>query len=218
MTVATILVLAKEPLPGRVKTRLCPPCSPADAAAIAAVALETTLRTVANVVGVRRVLVLDGAPGPWLPDGFEVVPQVSGDLGDRLAGAFAVASTGPTVLVGMDTPHLDSTRLRGVVDALLEPCVDAVLGLTTDGGWWTIGVRDPALPVFAGVPMSTTTTGGRQRERLVELELRTELVGSETDVDDFASACFVASLMPNTEFSAVVGRIHAHVVSNGTPP
>ena len=71
----TLLVIAKEPRPGRVKTRLTPPFTPEEAAALAEAALADTLDAVARTPAERRVLVLDGTPGPWLPAGFEVVPH-----------------------------------------------------------------------------------------------------------------------------------------------
>ena len=71
----TLLVIAKQPLPGRVKTRLVPPCTHEQAAALAEAALADTLRTVLMAPAARRVLVLDGEPGPWLPPGFDIVPR-----------------------------------------------------------------------------------------------------------------------------------------------
>ncbi|CAM5579726.1 hypothetical protein SVIOM342S_07620 [Streptomyces violaceorubidus] len=85
----TLLVIAKQPRPGRVKTRLTPPFTPAEAAALAEAALADTLGAVAATPARRRVLVLDGDPGPWLPPGFDVVPQGAGGLDARLADAFA---------------------------------------------------------------------------------------------------------------------------------
>src|SRR6201997_2625355 len=101
----TLLVIAKQPLPGRVKTRLAPPCTHEQAAALAEAALAATLHTVLPVPAARRVLVLDGEPGPWLPPGFDVVPQCGGPLDERLAAAFAGAD-GPALLIGMDTPQI----------------------------------------------------------------------------------------------------------------
>ena len=75
-----LLVLAKEPIPGRVKTRLCPPCTPAEAARLAAACLADTLEA-ACAAGADRVLVaLDGRPGDWLPPGVRVVGQGSGGV------------------------------------------------------------------------------------------------------------------------------------------
>ncbi|SCE32790.1 hypothetical protein GA0115246_114565, partial [Streptomyces sp. SolWspMP-sol7th] len=101
----TLLVIAKEPRAGRVKTRLTPPFTPGQAAALAEASLTDTLRTVAATPATRRVLVLDGTPGPWLPPGFDVVPQCAGGLDERLAAAFA-GCAGPALLIGMDTPQV----------------------------------------------------------------------------------------------------------------
>jgi len=87
---AALVVIAKAPLPGRSKTRLCPPCTPHEAAALAEAALRDTLAAVlAAPVRARRVLVLDGEPGRWLPAGIEVIAQRGDGLGARLAAAFA---------------------------------------------------------------------------------------------------------------------------------
>src|SRR5690606_16843936 len=71
----TLLVIAKAPVPGRVKTRLTPPFSPVEAAALAEAALCDTLDVVCATPAARRVLALEGEPGPWLPPGMEVVRQ-----------------------------------------------------------------------------------------------------------------------------------------------
>ena len=199
MSDATLLVLAKSPVPGRVKTRLCPPCSPAQAAALAEAAIVDTLAAAIATPGVRPILVLDGVPGAWVPNGLEIVPQVEGDLGARLAGAFAVTD-GPAVLVGMDTPQVTPDMLRAAVDALLRPGTDAVLGHTVDGGWWIIGFRSPQPSAFDGVPMSTAETGARQERRLDELGLSVTTLAVETDVDTFADAHTVARSSPTTAF------------------
>ena len=113
----TLLVIAKEPRPGRVKTRLTPPFTPEEAAALAEAALADTLRAVAAAPARRRVLVLDGQPGPWLPPGFDVVPQCAGGLDERLAAAFA-GCDGPALLIGMDTPQVTPGLLTVDFDGL----------------------------------------------------------------------------------------------------
>ena len=100
-----IAVIAKAPVAGRSKTRLTPPCTPEQAAALASAALADTLAAVAATPGARRVLVLDGAPGPWLRPGFEVLAQRGAGLAERLAAAFADIGE-PALVVGMDTPQL----------------------------------------------------------------------------------------------------------------
>src|SRR6516225_11170362 len=72
---AQVVVIAKEPVPGRVKTRLTPPFTPAEAAELAEASLTDTLAAVAETTVARRGLALDGRPGRWLPDNFDVIGQ-----------------------------------------------------------------------------------------------------------------------------------------------
>ncbi|MER7056898.1 MULTISPECIES: TIGR04282 family arsenosugar biosynthesis glycosyltransferase [unclassified Streptomyces] len=192
----TLLVIAKEPRPGRVKTRLTPPFTPAEAAALAEAALADTLHAVAAAPALRRVLVLDGEPGPWLPPGFDVVPQCAGDLDERLAVAFA-GCAGPALLIGMDTPQVTPELL----DVDFTDC-DACFGPAEDGGFWALGLSrpDPALP--RGVPMSTPVTGAVQRGRLLAAGLRVRDLPPLRDVDTADDARAVAALAPHGRFAA----------------
>ncbi len=204
----TIVVVAKEPRPGWVKTRLCPPCTPESAADVAAAALHDTLLAVAASGCAGRVLALDGTPGPWLPPGFTVIPQVAGDLGARLAAAVEFV-TGPVLVVGMDTPQLTSSLLDDACRRLREPGIDSVLGRAVDGGYWAVGFRDRRRGAFAGVPMSTNTTAACQLARLRDLRLRTGELPRLRDVDTFADALEVASTVPRSAFARAVTRAAA---------
>ena len=199
----TLLVIAKEPRPGRVKTRLTPHFTPAEAARLAAAALADTLETVSALPARRRVLVLDGAPGPWLPPGFEVVPQAAGGLDDRLAAAFA-GCAGPTLLVGMDTPHLTPTVLAPAVGPDGWRDCDAWFGPAADGGFWALGLAAPEPALLRGVPMSTSTTGAVQRARLTAAGLRVRDLPVLRDVDTAADAARVAALAPTGRFAATL--------------
>jgi rSAM/selenodomain-associated transferase 1 len=201
-----LLVIAKSPVPGKVKTRLCPPCTAEQAAAIAQAALRETLATVAEVPASRRVVVLDGAPGPWLPPGFDVVPQCQGPLDERLAGAFESIG-GPAFLVGMDTPHVAVGQIAAATRQLREPDVDAVLGPAVDGGWWGIGLRHGDGSVFRGVPMSTTQTVAYQLRRMHALGLRTRVIDQLRDVDVFDDALASAACIPHSAFAAAVAAV-----------
>jgi rSAM/selenodomain-associated transferase 1 len=186
---AALIVIAKAPVPGRVKTRLCPPCSPAQAARLAEAALADTLAAVAATPAARRVCALDGAPGPWLPDGFETIRQRGGGLRERLAAAFGDVGE-PALLIGMDTPQLSPAVLSHAAAALEH--ADAALGLAPDGGYWAIGLRRPCAGVFDGVPMSVAATGAIQRKRLEAQGLRVAELPALRDVDDVADARVVA--------------------------
>ncbi|MDQ1435144.1 MAG: uncharacterized protein QOF59_1960 [Actinomycetota bacterium] len=198
-----VIVIAKAPRPGRVKTRLCPPCTPREAAAIAEAALADTLATVMAAPVAARVLALDGPPGDWVPEGFTVVPQIGDGLDQRLAHAFT-AVCGPALLIGMDTPQVSVDQVASATRVLLSPSVDAVLGPAVDGGWWAIGLRHADPRVFVGVPMSTDHTYRDQRRRLGELGLRTATLDCLRDVDTFADASAVARSIPTSRFAVAV--------------
>jgi glycosyltransferase A (GT-A) superfamily protein (DUF2064 family) len=199
----TLLVIAKEPRPGRVKTRLTPPFSPQEAAALAEAALVDTLSAVAAAPADRRVLVLAGRPGPWLPPGFDVVPQGGGGLDERLAAAFAVCD-GPALLIGMDTPQVTPDLLA------VEPAgCDAYFGPAEDGGFWALGLARPDPALLRGVPMSTPFTGAVQRARLVSAGLRVRDLPVLRDVDTAADAEAVATVAPYSRFAAELSRLRA---------
>ena len=206
-----VLVMAKAPEPGRVKTRLCPPCSPEQAAVVAEAALATTLAAVTGSRATRRIVALDGPPGPWLPPGFEVLSQRGNGFAERLANAWADAGEAG-VQVGMDTPQVTTADLDAALETLAAPGTDAVLGPANDGGWWVIGLRNPqtvARKPFGGVPMSAPNTGAAQLARLRRLGLRVRLLDRRQDVDSWADATAVAATIPGTRFAEVVRRVAA---------
>jgi rSAM/selenodomain-associated transferase 1 len=202
---AQVLVIAKEPVPGLVKTRLTPPYTPAQAAALAEAALADTLAAVECARVARRVLALDGAPGRWLPPGFDVIGQRGAGLDERIAWALADARTAwpaPAVLIGMDTPQVTPALLAAAAEPLVSGAADATFGMAEDGGFWLLGLReiDPALVL--GVPMSCSDTGSRQLARLEEAGLRVRLLPELTDVDTAGEAVRIAAVTPGSRFAA----------------
>jgi uncharacterized protein len=200
-----LLVIAKAPVAGRVKTRLCPPCSPSQAADLAAAALVDTLAAASSSRATRRVLILDGDTGDWVPPGFDVLPQRGAGLAERLACAFADAG-GPSLLIGMDTPQVTPALLDAGLAALDHS--DAVLGLAPDGGYWAIGLRHPDAAVFRDVPMSAPDTGAVQRARLSALRLRTATLPVLRDIDTIADARAVAAVAPDSRFARSLHANH----------
>jgi glycosyltransferase A (GT-A) superfamily protein (DUF2064 family) len=226
-----VLVMAKSPVAGRVKTRLCPPCSPEEAAEVAAAALGDTLEAVAACGAARKIVALDGRPGPWLPAGFELIPQRGGDLAERLGLAWADAG-GPGIQIGMDTPQVRAGELDGLLASLLEsprgepaggphrelgggsrPGLTgrrrpAVLGHAADGGWWVIGF-DGVGPssVFRGIPMSTASTGRHQERRLRRLGMEVVLAGVHRDIDTADDLADVAALMPGSRTESAAAAL-----------
>ncbi|MGH8920522.1 MAG: TIGR04282 family arsenosugar biosynthesis glycosyltransferase [Actinomycetes bacterium] len=200
---STLLVLSKAPVPGRVKTRLTPHFTPEQAAALAKAALQDTLAVVLATPARRRVLVLDGLPGPWLPDGIEVVPQCSGGLDARLAAAFAVPG-GPALLIGMDTPQVTPELLAQGLDFSET---DAWFGPAEDGGFWALGMADPDPALLLGVPTSATQTGDEQRRRLIASGRDVRDLPELCDVDTPADAVRVAQAAPHTRFAALHAKL-----------
>lgn len=189
--------MAKAPVPGRVKTRLTPALTAAEAAEVAESSLADTLAAVAACGAERRILALDGEPGPWLPEGFEVVEQVEGPFGERLAAAWAAAG-GPGLQIGMDTPQVTPGLLDRCLATVAEGGGEAALGLAEDGGWWAIGFAAPRPEAFAGVPMSRSDTGRRQHRRLHELGLAVADLPVLRDLDEVEDARAIAALAPRT--------------------
>ena len=206
MSAVRLLVIAKAPVPGRSKTRLCPPCTAEEAALLAEAALVDTLEAGAAAGFRSRALVLEGEPGGWLRDGYEVIPQRGEGLGERVAAAFEDAGA-PAIAIGMDTPQVTPALLEGAAASLEEPGAGAVLGPTLDGGYWAIGLRRADRAVFEGVPMSTSTTAATQLKRLRELGLRCRQLPVLRDVDTMADAQALAAECPGSRFAARVARL-----------
>ena len=200
----THVVIAKQPVPGRVKTRLCPPLSPRQAATLAGAALSDTLAAVDAVRPRTKVLCFDGDPSGWLRPGWVHRRQRSGGLDVRLADALATV-VGPATVVGMDTPQLNSRLL----DSFDPVRFDACLGPTADGGYWTIGLRDTkyAHAAISGVPMSTDHTYAAQLARLRSLGLSVQVLDELVDVDTIDDAVDVARLVPHTAFGAALAGL-----------
>lgn len=192
------IVLAKLPVPGRVKTRLCPPLSPECAAEIATACLRDTLDAIRATPGVtRRVAVLDRLgekPPEWMED-FEFIDQADGGLDRRLAAAFAAVNE-PAVLVGMDTPQATPNDIGHAVIAL--DTAQSTIGFAPDGGFWIIGLRRPDDRVFIDVPMSTAQTGAAQLARLRSLGQEPVVVGEMRDMDSVDDLDYLAVEFPRT--------------------
>lgn len=224
---AALIVLAKAPEPGRVKTRLCPPATPAEAADLAAASLLDTIEAVGAVPAADPVVVLTGRLAGAVRSaeltaalrGCRVLPQRGDGLGERIAAAHADTAAllpgRPTLLVGMDTPQADVVLLAACLDRLRMPGTDGVLGLAADGGWWAMGLRDPrAARLVAGVPTSRDDTGERTLRALRDGGLRVGLLPVLMDVDTAADAVTVAAEAPDGRFAAALARCPAFTAAS----
>ena len=151
-----LIVMAKAPRLGRVKTRLA-----ADVGAVAALAfyrrtLEDTVRRLAADRRWRTWLAVSpDVGGHGFPAGIPRLPQGGGDLGARMGRLMAVPPPGPVVIVGADIPDIPPDAVAGAFRALGR--ADAVFGPAADGGYWLVGLkRRPRLPeIFDRVRWST---------------------------------------------------------------
>jgi uncharacterized protein len=180
-----VTIIAKAPVAGKVKTRLCPPCTPEQAARVAAAALADTFAAVDEVAaatGARRVLLLHGASQDWMPTTFEVVAQRGDGLAQRLCNGFL--DLGPGVIVGMETPHV-VPALAGAIEA--ARCGVDTVGLALDGGYWMIGLcaesAAMADDLFDGAAISATHTGLSQIRRMHAHGRRVRLLPTARDLD-----------------------------------
>jgi len=207
---AQVVVIAKEPVPGRVKTRLTPPFTPAGAAALAEAALTDTLAAVADTAVARRVLALDGRPGRWLPPGFDVIGQRGAGLDERIAWALDDAQltlSAPLVLIGMDTPQVTPALLAAAAEPLVSGTADATFGMAEDGGFWVLGLRNADSRLVLGVPMSQPDTGARQLARLERAGLRVARLPELVDVDTVSDAERIAAATPGSAFARCLASL-----------
>ncbi len=206
---ATVLVLAKAPVPGRAKTRLAAVTGDAVAADLAAAALLDTVATVDATPGLRGHLALAGDLASAARSqellhavrGWTITLQRGVGLAERLVAAHQDAGAGPVVQVGMDTPQLTPDLLLGALAGLAS--YDVCLGPARDGGWWALARRDPGAAVpLAGVAMSTASTYDDTRGALVAAGRSVASTSSLRDVDTVEDAAEVARLAPDTRFAA----------------
>lgn len=183
------LVFAKEPVPGAVKTRLCPPLSPEQAARFHAAVLDDLLERLGAAPGIDLCLLL------WPPEAVErgrrrwrvdVQAQRGADLAERLDAA--LGEHAPAVLVGSDLPLLDAEHVfEG--HARLARGADLVLAPDGGGGFGLVGLARPCPGLFASVPMSAPNTFEATLGRARAHALRFELLPALPDVDTHADLC-----------------------------
>jgi glycosyltransferase A (GT-A) superfamily protein (DUF2064 family) len=201
----TLVLIAKECIPGKVKTRLHPPFTLDEAAAIARASLLDTIAATANLPASRRILYFDGALVPHEAAGWEVIPQVHGTLDERIAAVFDLCD-GPTLLLGMDTPQVNGGMLAQVFERWPRG-VDAWIGPAIDGGFWALALANPKGELVRGVPMSRRDTGSIQRQRLRCAGLRVRELPALVDIDTVDDLVTVADALPDSLLARTVRDI-----------
>jgi hypothetical protein len=201
---AEIVVFGREPVPGRVKTRLARAIGPEAAAGVYAVLLRHALDEAVGT-GLSTTLALADPPSPAYrpPRGVRLAEQATGDLGARLAASFRdrfAAGADVVVLVGSDVARLTRHHLLEAVAACAR--VPVCLGPSLDGGYWLVAQRAPGVDLFTGVPWSVPGTLEATRAALRSLGVAWHELEELDDVDtmtDLASALEGSTLGPELE-------------------
>lgn len=203
----TVAVIAKQCLPGHVKTRLSPPLTPEGAAALAQLSLSRTLDTVRDLPARRRLLVMEGTPSTRDAAQFTLVPQASGGLDERLA-AICDGATGPLLIIGMDTPQFSPDHVAPLLHDWSSGAArhDAWMGPAADGGFWALALRRPVGALIRGVAMSADTTGAQQLARLAVAGLAVGMLPELRDMDRFSDALQIATELPGSGFACAVAE------------
>jgi len=188
-----LIVVAKQPAPGRTKTRLSPPLTHEQASALYECFLSDTLDQMRQVNEARRVIAylpLDAQDyfRHFAPD-FELIPQNGHDLGSRLDHALTgYLSQGyeRAVIMDSDSPTLPPSYLSQAFNALADSA-DVALGPCDDGGYYLIGIKNPVPRLLREVQMSTPTVAAETIALAEEEGLKVSLLPMWYDIDDAAS-------------------------------
>lgn len=189
-----LFIFAREPCPGQVKTRLCPPLSGEAAAGLYRCFLEDILEEMSRLPGLS--LALAYTPETALsffqeitPAGVLLFPQEGADLSERLIRAFHRGWTAgfETILVrNSDSPDLPGEMVAAAAQALESKQADLVLGPSPDGGYYLVGLTNPQPQLFQGMPWSTAAVLAETLARARQLSLRVNLLPSWPDIDTIA--------------------------------
>ncbi len=191
-----IAIVCKTPMAGASKTRLSPPLSAEEAAELSACFIRDVARTVESLVRDGDVSGYasytprgsEDALRALLPDGFKLLPQSEGDLGQRFTLAMdeLLADHQAAILLNSDSPTLPRAILRDAVDQVRREN-RVVIGPALDGGYTLIGLSKPSPRLFEDIPWSTEHVHRQTLERAREIALPVAEVAQWYDVDDGAS-------------------------------
>jgi len=199
---AVLIIFAKEPTPGTVKTRLCPPLSPEAAARLYGRFLEDVLEEMTRVPHLSVALAYTPEEGrvffhDLAPVGTRLVAQRGRDLGERLQQAFTwgFGQGAATVLIrNSDSPDLPGSVVLEAREVLGRGRDRVVLGPCPDGGYYLVGLTAPQPRLFAGINWSGPTVLADTRDRARDLGLAVHLLPSWLDIDTSTDLqAFVAS-------------------------
>jgi len=188
-----LIIFARHPTPGRVKTRLSPPLTAAEAAELYRCMLLDILEKTERLVGTERFIFYEDEPGA--ADFFrrqaaaEIFPQRGKDLGERMAAAFAcVLSRGFTqaAIIGTDSPDLPLAFIEEAFARLEDAGTDAVFGPAEDGGYYLLALKRLHRELFRDIPWSSGDVLAQSLERCAASGIGVSLVPGWYDIDTAA--------------------------------
>jgi rSAM/selenodomain-associated transferase 1 len=190
---ALVVIVAKEPIPGKVKTRLSPGISPADAAGLYRCFLLDRIREIGAMTGVDRGIAYTpeearGTFSALTSEGFELFPQRGEGLGERLNNIFLdqlARGYDAVAIVDSDSPDLPNCLIRESLQVLLTRQAEIVFGPCHDGGYYLVGMRKPHPELFRDIPWSTGDVLSMSLQKTRALGLDVKLLSFWNDLDTF---------------------------------
>jgi rSAM/selenodomain-associated transferase 1 len=192
MTICALGLMAKAPLEGEVKTRLVPPLTPREAAALNICFLRDMAANIDSIGAASGLVVYTpaGAESAFagvLPERFKFLAQRGATLGERLCNAtddLLRQGYGAVCLINSDSPTLPRSILVRAIELLATDGDRVVLGAAEDGGYYLIGLKHAHRNLFNEIAWSTSDVLARTRQRAAEIDLPVELLPPWYDVDD----------------------------------
>jgi len=188
-----LVVVAKAPVPGEVKTRLCPEFTTEEATNLYRCFIQDRIKEIGSLTSMN--LAISYTPedseeyfGQFLSNGFHLFPQRGKDLGERLSNIFVDKLAGEydaVSIIDSDTPDLPRSIVQQSFQLLIADRADAVFGPCHDGGYYLVGMRKPHPELFQKIPWSTEKVLPRTLEKADSLGLQTKLLPKWNDLDTF---------------------------------
>jgi rSAM/selenodomain-associated transferase 1 len=188
-----LVVMAKAPVPGKVKTRLTPPFTPQEAVELYKCFLQDRVREMGRLSGIDLAVAYTPADArdtfvQLSGNGFQLFAQKGEDLGRRLNNVF-IEKLGQDYaavsIIDSDTPDLPCAIIEQSFQLLWAGETDTVFGPCDDGGYYLVGMRRPHPELFVDIPWSTAAVLDTTLLRAAELGIRTQLLPVWNDLDTF---------------------------------
>lgn len=180
-----LIVMAKTAAPGKVKTRLTPPLTADQAAAVHQAMLDCVLARLAGLAAQHDFEAVLATTGDLNAQGWRSIDQGDGDLGERIARVWQMLGHPPAAFFGVDSPDLPGGHLRAVADVLTSADPVAAIGPVGDGGYWTLAATKPTPALLSGIDWGTSSVYHQTHERAVAAGVTLTDLPAWHDVDDF---------------------------------